>query len=53
VKLEYKNEIEMDLTETETKTKFELLFLEVVEYVKAAGSDSEAFLWAIGWIFPW
>lgn len=50
VKLEYKNEIEMDDLETETKTKFELLFQELVEYVKSDSTeegvaDSQAYDW--------
>ena len=45
--MEYKNEIQMDDTETETKTKFELLFQELVEYVKSPDSeeDSDAYDW--------
>ena len=46
VQLEYKQEIETADTETETKTKFELLFENLVEYVKAPGrSGTDAYDW--------
>jgi len=52
VKLEYKNEIEMNDEKTETKSKFELVFTNLVEYVKAEGavldtnsSEGQAYDW--------
>ena len=44
--MEYKTEVETEGTETESKTKFDLLFLNLVEYVKGSNdTNSEAYDW--------